>query len=64
MQVLLETASIRQEKLPCVGNHLQEVWSAKPLCSLPGQTAIADDILVFGSGDTDGEVFIGHDRHL
>ena len=31
---------------------------------LPGQKAIADDILVFGSGDTDEEAFRDHDRHL
>ena len=31
---------------------------------LPSQKAIANDILVFGSGDTDEESFRDHDRHL
>ena len=31
---------------------------------LPGQKARADDILVFGSGDTDEEAFEEHDRNL
>lgn len=31
---------------------------------LSGQKAIADDILVFGLGDTDEEAFRDHDRHL
>ena len=31
---------------------------------LPGQKAIADDILVFGSGDTDEEALKDHDRNL
>ena len=34
------------------------------LDGLPGQKAIADGILVFGSGDTDNEAFRDHDRHL
>ena len=31
---------------------------------LPGQKAIADDILAFGSGDTDEEAFEDHDGNL
>ena len=31
---------------------------------LPGQKAIADDILVFGAGDTEEEALIDHDRNL
>ena len=31
---------------------------------LPGQKAIADDILVFGAGDTDEETLKDHDRNL
>ena len=31
---------------------------------LPRQKAITDDILVFGSGDTDKEAFEDHDRNL
>ena len=31
---------------------------------LPGQKAIADDILVFGSGETDEEAFEDHDGNL
>ena len=30
----------------------------------PGQKAIADDILVFGAGDTDEEALKDHDRNL
>ena len=30
---------------------------------LSAQKAIADDIMVFGSGDTDEEAFRDHDRH-
>ena len=33
------------------------------LGGLPSQKAIADDILVFGSGDTDEEAFRDHDHH-
>ena len=31
---------------------------------LPGQKAIADDILMFGAGDTDEEALKDHDRNL
>jgi len=31
---------------------------------LPGQKAVADDILVFGAGDTDEEALKDHDRNL
>ena len=31
---------------------------------LPGQKAIADDIFIFGSGDTDEEAFKDHDWNL
>ena len=31
---------------------------------LPGQKAIADDILVFGAGDTDEETLKDHERNL
>ena len=31
---------------------------------LEGQKAIADDIIVFGSGDTDEEALVDHDKKL